>query len=259
MPDGAPGPRRPVDRARAGWERFASAHPVASALAPGVLLVTLGILGFAVMLDSVLEQDDFSRLDEPVLTWLVAARGPVGTAVMATVTTVAGPIVLPVLVALVVAAWAWRTRERWRPVLLLAAITGSALLSLLVKNEVDRPRPPVDTMYLPAAVATASFPSGHTIVTATLCLVGGYLLWSRQMTVRGLVAGAATTAVATVAVGLSRLYLGYHFVTDVLAAAALAVAVLGAVIVIDQWHLNTARGPDERAGTRAAPPAATRS
>lgn len=234
------GPTGALARARSWWTQLARVHPVATALIPGLLLVALGGLGVAVMLDSVLEQDDFSRLDEPVLTLLVALRGPVGTTVMAAVTTVSGPLVLPLLVAAGASVWAWRTGERWRPALLPAAMAAGALMSLLIKHEVGRPRPPVETMYIPDAVSTASFPSGHTTGTATLCLVLGYLLWSRRLTTRGLVVWATTTVVATGAVGLSRLYLGYHFVTDVLAGAALAVVVLGLVVAVDQAHLNRA-------------------
>lgn len=235
-------------RALAAWAAFAQARPALAAAVPGVALIVVGLLGFAVMLDSVREQDDVTVLDEPVLRWLVGIRGPIGTAVLAGITLVSGPVVLPVLVTGAALGWGLRTRRWWRPFLLLCSMATATLLSLAVKRGVARPRPPLDDQYIPGAETTFSFPSGHTIGTATLCLVGGYLVWSRRPTRRGLVLWWTTTALATGAVGLSRLYLGYHFVTDVLAAAALAVAVLGAVVVVDQRRLlrSTTRGTTAR-------------
>ena len=72
--------------------------------------------------------------------------------------------------------------------------------------------------------------------TATLLLVVGYLAWSRDADRRKLLVGGGVAIIGTLAVGLSRLYLGYHFLTDVLAAVALAVAVLGFVVVADRLH-----------------------
>ncbi|NTW38660.1 MAG: phosphatase PAP2 family protein, partial [Cellulomonadaceae bacterium] len=118
--------------------------------------------------------------------------------------------------------------------LLAGAMVASTLVSLGVKAVVARPRPPVDTMSVPGLEVTYSFPSGHTIGTATLLLVLGYLAWVRRPTVRSLVVWLLVAVVGTGLVALSRLYLGYHFVTDVAASVALAVAVLGAVVVIDQ-------------------------
>lgn len=228
---------RPSDLQGRGWATFCIRHPVLAVGGPALVLVAIGLLGFALMLDSVVDQDDFWRLDEPVLAWLHSLRGPRRTAVLATITLLSGPIVLPVVVALASVGWGLRSRRWWRPVLLPAAVSFAALVTLVIKREVARPRPPVDVQHIPGAEVTFSFPSGHTSGTATLCLVGGYLLWSRRPTWPGLALWAFGTAVATGAVGLSRLYLGYHFVTDVVAAAALAVAVLGVVVAVDQLRL----------------------
>lgn len=216
-------------------------------LLPGAVLVLLGLLVFGGVLDAVQEQDDLSVLDGPVLDWLVAQRSDGVTAVFAAVTLVSGPTVLPVIVALACLVWFVVRREWWRPALLLGAMVVSTLLSLAIKGLVARPRPPVETMTIPGAESTASFPSGHTIGTATLLLVAGYLTWSRHPHRRRFVAWAVGAVLGTLAVGLSRLYLGYHFLTDVLAAVALAVAVLGLVVTVDR------AGP-ARAPADAGPP-----
>jgi len=69
--------------------------------------------------------------------------------------------------------------------------------------------------------------------TATLLLVVGYLAWSRDADRRKLCVGGGVAVIGTLAVGLSRLYLGYHWLTDVSASATLAIAILGGVVVVD--------------------------
>ena len=230
-----PGPR--ATRARDRWR----------AALPGLLLVVLGLVAFAILLDSVQEQDDLHAIDEPVLNWLAANRSAAGTTALYLVTLVSGPVILPILVGSGVLAWGVTRHRWWRPLLLLGATCAASLISLAVKRRVARPRPPVEYQYVPGAETTFSFPSGHTIVTATLCLVAGYLLWSRHRTKRRLAGWLAGSVVVTAAVGLSRLYLGYHFVTDVLAAVALAVAVLGVVVAADRLRtLRRRAGPPER-------------
>jgi membrane-associated phospholipid phosphatase len=211
-------------------------RPFVWTVLPGLVLVALGLVVFFAVLDGVREHDDLWNLDQPVLNWLVAHRTPAWTAVLATITFVSGPIVLPIAVGVGCLVWGRLRREWWRPVLLAGAMAASTLLGLVVKGLVDRPRPPSETMLVPGAEHTASFPSGHTLGTATLFLVAGYLVCSRRPTPGRLVAWGVATVVGTVLVALSRLYLGYHFVTDVVASVALAVVVLGVVSIIDRRH-----------------------
>lgn len=220
-------------------------RPVLRAVLPGVLLVVLGQLVFWGMFDAVQDRDDFALWDEPVLEFLVGARTDVMTAVLAALTFVTGPTVLPAIVLVACVVWRLVRREWWRPLLLAAAMAGSTALSLLVKGLVGRPRPPEETMHVPGSETTASFPSGHTIGTATFLLVAGYLVASRHRTWKVVVAWLVGGVVGVAAVALSRLYLGYHFLTDVVAAAGLAVVVLGVVTVVDRVHVLRGLPPQE--------------
>lgn len=204
---------------------------------PGLLLGILGVTAFAGLLDAVREADDISLFDRPVLAWLVDNRGAMATTVLRAITLVSGPLVLPAVVAVACLAWGLVRRQWWRPLLLVGAMAGSSVLSLAVKGLVARPRPPVDTMFVPGAEATASFPSGHTLGAATLLFVAGYLVVSRHPTVPRQIGWGLVTVGGAGTVGVSRLYLGYHFLTDVLAALALAVAIVGLVSIVDRVHL----------------------
>jgi undecaprenyl-diphosphatase len=108
-------------------------------------------------------------------------------------------------------------------------------VSVLIKAAVARPRPADELMTVPGVESSFSFPSGHTIGAATLVLVSGYLIWSRHHTGLRLTIWAVASVVVVALVAVSRLYLGYHFVTDVLAAVSLALAVLGVVVAAHRW------------------------
>lgn len=219
-------------RARSGaaWVRASTAHVT---MLVGLAMVVGGGAAFLGVVDSVREADDLAQLDEPVLHALASGRSDVVTSVLTAVTTVSGPVVLPIVVLLGAVAWATVGRQRWQAGLLAAAMIASTGVSLAVKHIVARPRPPVGVMTIPGAESTYSFPSGHTIGAATLLLVVGYLAWVRRPTPRSLAVWLVVAGLGTGVVAFSRLYLGYHFVTDVAASVALAVAVLGGVVAID--------------------------
>jgi len=143
---------------------------------------------------------------------------------------------LPVLVAVGCVVWARRTGTWWEPGLLAGAMVLATLVSTVLKAVVARPRPPDVSMVVAGVERSFSFPSGHTIGAATLVLVGGYLVWHRHHDARVLAVWAAASVLVIGTVALSRLYLGYHFLTDVLAGLSLAVAVLGVVVAVSRVH-----------------------
>ena len=200
----------------------------------GVALVLLGMAGFLGVLDAVRELDDLAALDEPVLTALAEGRSEVLTVVLSVITTISGVVVLPILVLAGCLAWGFARGRWWQAGLLAGAMVVSTIVSVTLKRVIARPRPPVDTMTGAGIEESYSFPSGHTIGAATFLLVAGYLLWVARPTWRSLLRWVLLVTAGVFAVALSRLYLGYHFVTDVVASMALALAVLGLVVVVDR-------------------------
>ena len=221
-----------------------SATAVLTTLLPGLILVVLGVVGFFGVFDAVYEKDDLASLDTPVLEWLAENRSSAATTVLTVVTNLFGPVVLPIIVAVGCLVWA-KVSGSWRdPLLLVGAMLASTAISTLIKALVARPRPPEGLMSVPGVESSFSFPSGHTIGAATLVLVSGYLVWTHHRSRTTALVWTVTAVVVTALVAFSRLYLGYHFVTDVLAAVCLAVAVLGMVMVIHDW---SERSPAEQA------------
>ena len=127
-------------------------------------------------------------------------------------------VILPALVVLGV--WLLRTGRVRSLGFLVVTILGSLVLQLILKPFFARPRPDVPYAQI---LSDYSFPSGHTL--SAVVFYGGVALvvWSLFGRRAGLVAlGAA--AVIAVAVGVSRIYLGYHFLTDVVGGILAGVA-----------------------------------
>ncbi len=192
------------------------------------------VLVFLAVLVQVATGTGLAQADEPVLAWFVAHRTPTATHVMTAVTELFGAGWLPLLVGLGCLAWWWRTHDWWHPALLAVAMALQAVLSLVLKVVIARPRPPDLTQSVPGAVVTHSFPSGHTMAAATLttalvCLLGA----GRGRSAGWWWAASSGAVVVTALVATSRLYLGYHFLTDVVAGAAAGFAV-GVLVLVPQ-------------------------
>jgi undecaprenyl-diphosphatase len=128
--------------------------------------------------------------------------------------TALGGVPFLTLLTVAIAGFLWLRRMYGPMLLLLAATIGGALLSLLLKSAYDRPRPEV----VPHLVLTntSSFPSGHAMLSATVFFTLGALL-GRFASERVLKAYFLLVAmVLSGLVGLSRIYMGVHYPTDVL-------------------------------------------
>lgn len=110
----------------------------------------------------------------------------------------------------------------------LTAVAGSTILSLLIKEVVGRPRPPVSLQAY--REVGSSFPSMHAVAALTLYGFLAWLVW-RDCAPRAWRYAAAFGAIAlTLAIGFSRVYLGVHYPSDVLAGYAIGGLFLAAGI-----------------------------
>jgi undecaprenyl-diphosphatase len=153
-------------------------------------------------------------LDEWVLTYVESHRSEILDHVALEITALGNFATLTVLV-LVVSVFLWETRHRISVALLLAAMAGGGILNTLLKDIFDRPRPTV--VEASTEVMTQSFPSGHAMA-AFIAYAGVAYLAGRLGPTRALrVLTWAFAAILIVAVGASRIYLGVHYPSDVLA------------------------------------------
>lgn len=219
------------------------------------VLIAVGLLGFLVLLVSVLLHSGVAVVDRPVQRSIEALRSPGLTGVMIFLAIVFGPISMPIVVAVTTLLWFVVSKHAWRPLLLAGAMITGVILAETIAHLVGRPRPPLGQMLF-GPDHTASFPSGHVLGTANYLITGGYLLVSRVRSLRRsfLIYGIAVLFLITMI--FNRIYLGYHWPSDTLASVFLALAELGVVIAIDTWRtVETSRRdpPAERSGAESEP------
>ncbi|WP_370077448.1 phosphatase PAP2 family protein [Streptacidiphilus sp. MAP12-16] len=141
---------------------------------------------------------------------------------MRTVADIGSPTVLRVLLAVVI-VWLWLRGARVTALWATVLVAVEALLEVVVKELVGRPRP-----LLPQPVAQAtgwSFPSGHAMTVATLCPLLVLLVWPHAERWGRVAAVVASTAMV-LAVSWTRIGLGVHWPSDVLGGWLLAGVVL---------------------------------
>lgn len=184
---------------------------------------SLAVWAFIELADEVLEHETHA-FDRFVLLALRSAGnpddplGPPWVEEMARDFTALGGIGVLVLVSAAALAYLMMLRRRHAALLVLVTVAGGLLLSSALKYAFDRPRP--DLVAHGSLVYSASFPSGHSMMSAVVYLTLAALL-ARQhaaYAVKAFLLGAATAL--TVLVGMSRVYLGVHWPTDVLAGWA---------------------------------------
>ena len=197
--------------------------------------------------DSVTESDGVAGLDKPILQLAIAHRSPVLDSLVTAYTNVAGPIGMPilaVLAALVLSLW----RKSWTPaILIVAAGAGSLLMTIAGKDIIGRHRPPlVDAV--PPYEYSPSFPSGHTLNAIVVAGVIAYLLILRQRSTHARVITISVAALFALTIGLSRVFLGHHWFTDVLAGWALGGAWLAIIVTSHRLYLTARHRGDPETG-----------
>lgn len=199
-------------RARLSLEGYLGLH-----LTIGVLALVGAVFLFGNIAEDVVTADEITMLDVQVSQWFHAHASPLLTLFMLLVThlhSTAGIIVFCLLLSswfVGIKAWDWLLT-------LVLTVPVGMLLNVLLKNVFQRARPSFDDPFL--TLASYSFPSGHT-AAATLFygVLAAYLIyrvtsWHWRLFI-------VLLAIILVAlVGLSRMYLGVHYLSDVLAAVA---------------------------------------
>ena len=209
------------------------------------VLIPLWIFGL--LAEDVVDREQFF-FDAPILVFMHSRATPTLDTIMLFFSLVGYrfgvvPIDLLVLLLLVV-------RRRWGDVLFWSlAVGGAAILNLAAKRSFGRIRP--DLWLSIAPETTFSFPSGHAMaaasIYATIAIVIGRLAPAARPTLM------FAAPILIFAIGLSRIYLGAHWVTDVLAgfAAGAALTLLGTL-----WLCRAT--PASVSSAASAVPAATR-
>jgi undecaprenyl-diphosphatase len=194
-------------------ERWRSYLPLLIALAVGTVIIVWAADAFIDIAAALKERNPVvQRIDAAVHRWFGSRRTPFTSAFFATITTVAGPVGMGALVASVLVVLMARRRFRWGAYLALTS-AGGALLNQSLKLHFLRPRPDLKEALLDAT--GYAFPSGHAMSGTIVLGALAYLVSRSRRSWRSTSAALAGLATAALAIGISRLYLGVHWTSDV--------------------------------------------
>ena len=218
-----------------------SAHTVLviTAAAGGLLILGLTAASAGVY-DAVAEKDGVSGLDQPALVYAMGLRTPLVDRLVTWFTNLGGPIGMTIIAAAITGLMVWRWRSRTPLILMLIAVAGSLTFTNVGKAIVGRARPPLIDAVPPYEYAF-SFPSGHTLNSTVVAGMVAYLVACRlksrlARTLCGIAAG-----IWAVAMGVSRVFLGHHWFTDVVFAWLLGLAWLSLLITAHRVFLAVRR------------------
>jgi undecaprenyl-diphosphatase len=199
--------------------------PTAPELGLATATVVVGFAGLTaclIVLGSVAEgvrSQEVFALDSWATPFLHGISSPGMDGAMNVITTIGTIwVILPALVVL--AAWLLRSGHRRSVVFLVVAVLGSGFLQFTMKPFFARPRPQLPWAQV---LPDYSFPSGHTMNAAIFYGGVALVIWSLFGRRAGL-AALAIAAVLALAVGVSRIYLGYHYLTDVVGGLVAGIA-----------------------------------
>jgi undecaprenyl-diphosphatase len=223
---------------RVFWQPIAKLSRAETRLFASILVIAALLLGFGVLAEEVIEGETlpFDR------TLLLALRmsgnpsvpiGPPWLPEAARDISALGSTIVLGILLLAVVGYLLLTKRRAAAWLMLGAVLSGVALNTLLKFSFARPRP--DVVAPLARVVTASFPSGHATMSAITYLTLGALLARTHSQVSVRIYFMALAALLTVLVGLSRIYLGVHYPTDVLAGWCIGTAWAMGCWVLMTW------------------------
>lgn len=176
---------------------------------------------FGGIAEDVLTGDPLTVIDVRVAEWFHAHATPVLTQWMLLITNLHGPTAISILIALAALYLAWKRDWYWFICLMVTAPSGM-LLNVLMKQAFHRARPSFDNPLL--TLPSYSFPSGHAAGATLFYGVLAAMLVSKIDAWRPRVIIILTAIALILLVALSRVYLGLHYLSDVLGGFAEAMA-----------------------------------
>ncbi|HST92324.1 MAG TPA: phosphatase PAP2 family protein [Brevundimonas sp.] len=211
-----------------------------------LFVIAAGVLTFVEVADDMTETDG-QAFDQAVLSWVqpVAGdpRGPWWVEEAAADLTSLGGISVLTLFAVIAFAFLLIQRKRLSALMLALGLAGGVALSEGLKAVFGRQRPPQD--FQAVETLNASFPSGHALLSAVFYLTLGVMLTRAfpRAHLKAFVLGAAM--IVAILIGLTRVYLGAHWASDVVAGWS-----VGAAWAMVLWLVAYAVG--RRQATRTA-------
>jgi undecaprenyl-diphosphatase len=217
----------------------------------GALVAISGTYAFARYASHV-RSGSTQAFDDAVLRWIAGHRSPALEPVMLEITFLGtGTVVMMIVGAS--ALFLWLTKHRYSAILLLIASFGGILLNNLLKVGFGRPRPQLFDWG--THVVSWSFPSGHAMSAAVVYGTVAYLASRLQTRRWHRVVTLLCAVMLIVLIGISRLYLGVHYPSDVIAGIIIGLAWAAfCVATLEAFQLYARRRAPKALENEAPPP-----
>ncbi|AXJ09903.1 phosphatase PAP2 family protein [Arthrobacter sp. PM3] len=195
----------------------------------GVVVVALA-LASAEVYDNVVDDAGVANLDKPMLASMEQLRSPALNSFVTGFTNIGGGIGMPILASILTALLIYTSRS-WRPLILIGGAAAVSVTATAVgKKLIGRTRPD-HADAVPPYENSPSFPSGHTLNTTVVIALVVYLVCLQVKRTLVRVAVIAAGTIFILGMGMSRVYLGHHWMTDVIFGWILGLAWVGIVIL----------------------------
>jgi membrane-associated phospholipid phosphatase len=196
----------------------------------GLAVCLMLLIGLAWLCQEVFERETF-RLDTTILLGIHQWANPALDRVMLSLTRLGDPEFVVVIVILTLGWLLWQ-QQRQEAKLLAIACLGALLLNQSLKLFFTRPRPLLWTRLI--TETSYSFPSGHALGSVVLYGFLAYVLAAQFPTLSRGIYGAAIGIIT--AIGFSRLYLGVHYPSDIIAGYTVGFLWLSVCLVVLRLH-----------------------
>jgi undecaprenyl-diphosphatase len=182
---------------------------------------------------------DTVQFDAAVRGWVHRFASPGMTRAM-TAISLLGYNILILELAIAIAVFVflhWRRAAIW----LAVTMAGALALDLALKSAFHRPRP---TPFFGAAPSSFSFPSGHALCSFCFYAVLAGLVATRVQSLFLRIMVGVVAAALVIAIGVSRIYLGVHYPSDVIAGYLAASMWVSSMLFLDRWRVSRRRLAD---------------
>ena len=214
-------------------ERTPAPTPLMESMVIVALAVAVLSLFLFAWIANEMAEGSTAGFDLSVRAWVHQFASPMLTRVMTAISLLGYDIlIIELVLALAVFLYLrWKHAAAW----LAVSMAGALILDLALKYSFRRPRPPV---FFGVAPHTYSFPSGHALCSFCFYVVLAGLIAVRTQSMLLRMTTGVIAGVLVAAIGLSRIYLGMHYPSDVIAGYLAAAIWVSTLLALDRWRMK---------------------
>ncbi|RTE09226.1 phosphatase PAP2 family protein [Paenibacillus whitsoniae] len=200
-------------------------------LAFALVLSIVCATGFG-LIGVIISEKHINYFDEAIITSIQGHESPMITCMMKVFTFIGGGIPVGIITILAILFLYFVLHHRVELTLLIAVVIGSALINTVLKTAYHRSRPMIHRII---EANGFSYPSGHSMTAFSLYGVLAFLLWRHIKTSSSRITLVVLSSLMVLLIGVSRIYLGVHYPTDVLGGFLASGCWLTVAIWFYQW------------------------